>query len=381
MPNRTGRTSVKRGRHSKGVRLWLRRRAGRDAVWVIRDGGSEHGTGCGERDRGAAETALNAYLASAYAPPTGPATPAALAIADVLNLYLTERAPKVASPDFLVYNVAPLLRHWRLATLADIRGATCEAYLVKRLADGVKLATARHELGTLRAAIHHYHAWHGPLSAVPVVILPPLPPPRDRCLTRAEAAGLLRAALRTPKCRHLARYLLLGWYTGTRSGALLKLRWLPSLDGGHIDVDGGVIYRRPRGAADTAKRRPSVRIPEHLLPHLRRWRDHDSALGISHVMHYGGRGIASVNNSFPAIRAAAGLGADVVPHTLRHTCATWLMQQNAPYHEISGFLGMSMKMLEDVYGHHRPDHQANVTKRRTRPSLPQKLNANARAKP
>ena len=46
----------------------------------------------------------------------------------------------------------------------------------------------------------------------------------------------------------------------------------------------------------------------------------------------------------------------VTPHTLRHTAATWLMQNGVPMWEAAGFLGMSKEILEKTYGHHHPDH-------------------------
>ena len=64
---------------------------------------------------------------------------------------------------------------------------------------------------------------------------------------------------------------------------------------------------------------------------------------------------------------AAGLelhGPDKVTlHILRHTRATWMMQRGVPIWQAAGFLGMTVKTLESVYGHHSPDHQeqaANV---------------------
>lgn len=51
-----------------------------------------------------------------------------------------------------------------------------------------------------------------------------------------------------------------------------------------------------------------------------------------------------------------GGGSMVVPHTLWHTAATWLMQRGAPAWEAAGYLGMSTEMIEQVYGHHTPEH-------------------------
>jgi hypothetical protein len=38
------------------------------------------------------------------------------------------------------------------------------------------------------------------------------------------------------------------------------------------------------------------------------------------------------------------------------TAATWLMQRGVPIWEAAGFLGMSPEVLQQVYGHHHPDH-------------------------
>src|ERR1019366_5116682 len=52
----------------------------------------------------------------------------------------------------------------------------------------------------------------------------------------------------------------------------------------------------------------------------------------------------------------AGLSGNVTPHTLRHTAATWLMQSGTDRWQAAGYLGMSVEMLEKVYGHHHPDY-------------------------
>lgn len=279
-------------------------------------------------------------------------------IADVMTLYLRERAPEVARPDFLATTATPILGWWGSRTLADIKGQTCRDYVAWRTGQGVSEATARHDLKTLRAAINHYHAEHGPLPALPVVTMPAVPEPRDRWLTRAEAARLINAARRLPRAHHLARMILIGLYTGTRSGAVMRLRWLPSTDAGWIDLDREVMHRRGRGEKVTAKRQPPVRLPPRLIAHLRRWRAADMAIGVSHVVHWQGEGITKLRRSWQTARTRAGLGDDVVPHTLRHTAATWLMQSGeVSIAEAAGFLGMTAATLEAVYGHHHPDFQ------------------------
>ncbi|WP_147707025.1 tyrosine-type recombinase/integrase [Microvirga massiliensis] len=64
-------------------------------------------------------------------------------------------------------------------------------------------------------------------------------------------------------------------------------------------------------------------MPARLLTHLRRWK----RLGISktYVVEHNGKLVGEVNKGFGVIVTKAGLGPDVTPHVLRHTCATWLM--------------------------------------------------------
>ncbi len=52
----------------------------------------------------------------------------------------------------------------------------------------------------------------------------------------------------------------------------------------------------------------------------------------------------------------AALDGKVTPHTLRHTAATWLMQNGVEIWQAAGYLGMSEETLRKVYGHHHPDY-------------------------
>ena len=75
-----------------------------------------------------------------------------------------------------------------------------------------------------------------------------------------------------------------------------------------------------------------------------------------HFVEYNGEAVASVKTAFKRAVKLAGLPGKVSPHTLRHTAATWLMQAGADRWQAAGYLGMSVEMLDRVYGHHHPDH-------------------------
>jgi integrase len=190
---------------------------------------------------------------------------------------------------------------------------------------------------------------------MPLFWKPQLNPPKERWLTRPEAARLLWAARRY---QHLRRFILLGLYTGSRPGVILSLRW------SQIDFRAGVMSRTPAGKSQDAKKRaPKVRLGFRIMAHLRRWKRLDGheqvVCHFTDRWHPGAREVAEPHAAWDKVIEAAELPG-VTRHTLRHTRATWMMQKGVPIWEAAGFLGMSVKTLEKVYGHHSPEHQENA---------------------
>lgn len=269
-------------------------------------------------------------------------------------LYHEAKSASVARPRDLDHAIERLNDFWGDKPVSHIRGDSCRLYAKRRKT----AAGARKDLEVLRAAVNHYHGEYG-LDVLPRFTMPGKSLPRERWLTRAEAAALLRAAMRGYRTRHLARFILIGLYTGTRPGAILALQWMPNTQGGWIDLEKGVMHRRAQGERVARnKLKPPVRIPPRLMAHLQRWKRKDK--GLRYVVHFRGRPIIKMNKAFRAIRKGAKLDANVVPHTLRHTRATWLMQAGVEIWEASGSLGMTEHTLQTVYGHHHPDWQKNA---------------------
>ena len=361
-------------RRAKGARLYIRQRRGREAVWVILDGEKELSTGCGADDRGRAEKALAEYIGKKHKPDWQNSHPAEVAVADVLAYYGANRAPELAHPELVGYHLVPLLKHFGESTCWQINAETCKAYVERRksgeLGRAVKDGTARRELVTLSAALtfaYDQRKMSQPIS----VSLPKELEPRRRWLRRSEAASLIAGALgitatafdiksRRPvkwakmfqPSYHVARFILIGLYTGTRHEANLNMRWGVNSKGGWFDLEQQVMYRRGEGEVDTNKRRVPAPIPDKLLPHLMRWR----RMTVAGPVEYAGRLIAKERKGWDRARELAGLGDDVTPHTLKHTCITWLLQNRVPIWEVAGFVGTSEKVIRDTYGHHSPDH-------------------------
>ena len=362
-------------RPSKGARLWLRpprRKAGRlvaKAVWIIIDGKRHIATGCLKEQAGEAEKRLAAYIAEKYRPPRRIRDIDQIDIADVLSIYLEDCGSRLADPPKLERCITRLNDYWGGKKLSEVSTAECTAYTRSR----GKIGGARADLEMLRAAINH-HAKENLHHASVRVALPPKGPARDRWLTRNEAARLIwacwryrekqiihrgtkkgqRIETRRRPLRHLARFILIGLYTGTRASAIGSAS--PYRDSGHsfVDLEEGIFHRLPIGRRSTKKRQTPAPIPVRLLAHMKRWVSR--GLVTSHFVEWNGAPVKSVKTGFEHAVVLAGLSGKVIPHTLRHTAATWLMQRGVPIWQAAGYLGMSVLTLERNYAHHHPDY-------------------------
>ncbi len=150
-------------RRSKGARLWLRKRRGRAAQWVILDHGREIRTNAGQSDIGAAESALADYLARKRRPDFGDGHPIRVLIADVLADYGENHGPTTSQPELIGAAISKLLEFFGDQTVAAITSAACKKYVQWRVrqfnarakvkAKPIKSSTARRELVVLGAAL------------------------------------------------------------------------------------------------------------------------------------------------------------------------------------------------------------------------------------
>jgi integrase len=248
----------------------------------------------------------------------------------------------------------------------------------KRIVARDRPTKGRHGPGQKQRALGvrrlNHHAKEGFHRGVVRVSLPPKGEARDRWLTRKEAAALIwhcwryrekqtihsgkskGTPVRTDRrpLRHIARFILLGLYTGTRAGAIASASPYAEPGRSYVDLERGIFYRKPIGKRATKKRQTPAPIPARLLVHLRRWRER--RLFASCFVEFNGKPVSSVKKGFKRAVELAQLTGKVTPHTLRHTAATWLMQRGVPIWEAAGFLGMSPEVLENTYGHHHPDY-------------------------
>lgn len=351
-------------RRARGPYLcWRGPKPGRSGVWTIRwsESGRSFERSTGSEDRGEAEAAL-AELIGSRRRIAGPRDPSQFPIAAALDVYAKEHGPEIARPDRIAHAMMHLVSFFASCMVSDVTGETCAAYIRARSRSA---GTVRRELGVLRAAINHC-VRRGVLTRPVHVFLPPKPDGRDKWLTREEVAALVRAARRDPRARlHLPLFILMAVYIGARKGALLDLRWT------QVDLERGTINLNPAGRAQTTKRRPVLPIPRklHLLLRLARRRGSD----LGYVINLDGHKIGDIKRSFATACIKAGLAKTVghrtledgtqepirkptvSPHTLRHTCGTWMAQRGVPLWEVAGWLGHSHERTTELYAHHHPD--------------------------
>lgn len=363
-------------RRREPPRLWLRSRAGRASVYVILDGGLEVSTGCGPDRRREAEEAFSRYLAAKHEPDFADGDPRHIHVSDCLTYYLENLRDDHQGPE--ATHIAWLVDHFGDLTCSKVNADSCRSYVHARTSGTlgkrpVVMATARRELDTLGAALNY--AWKAGKMNRPIAVMKPEVDEREaRWLSRDEAARLIYGALGfTPKAfhtggrvrsyirvakpnYHVARFILVALYTATRHAAVLGLRWERNPRSGSVDLKEGRLYRRGTNERETRKRRRPCPIPNRLLPHLHRWR----RMTISGPCEYAGQIIQRQKTGFEAARRLSGLGSDVTPHTLKHTCITWMLQAGVPIWEVAGFTSTSAKLIEARYGHHCPNHMENA---------------------
>lgn len=108
--------------------------------------------------------------------------------------------------------------------------------------------------------------------------------------------------------RHVARFVLVGLYSGTRSAAICSASFQPAIGREYVDVDCGVFHCRAKGVAkETNKRQPPAPISDRLLAHLRRWKrlggtdaGERMGIGVHAVVEWNGEAVKSLKKSFAA---------------------------------------------------------------------------------
>ena len=273
--------------------------------------------------------------------------------------WLTENRRRLRPQTWARYEV--LARHQLVPVLGDILLADLRPPHIRRLHTGL------HEAGLSTTTQRHAHVMLGtalqaaverglmPSNPVRAVRAPRLAAHEKTILSREEAARLIEASQGD---RYHALYVL-ALTTGMRGGELLALRWRDvDLDHARLTVNGTVVHtldgRLDVQQPKTMSGRRTIQLSRVAVTALR------AMLGSSDLVFPSpGGGLLSTQellaHHFRALVRRAGCPRATTMHSLRHTCATHLLEDGVPAHVVSRMLGhASVAITLSIYAHVTP---------------------------
>jgi integrase len=210
-----------------------------------------------------------------------------------------------------------------------------------RLGEGVSNATVNRTLEVLRAILRKcVNEWEW-LDKAPQVRMLKEPTRRIRFLTREEAQRLLS---KLPE--HLAEMAAFSLATGLRRANVTGLQW------SQVDLVRRLAWIHP----DQAKARKEIAVPlnaEAVVIIRRQVGKH-----ATHVFSFRGKPIIQVSTKawYDALQKA-GIE-DFRWHDLRHTWASWHVQQGTPLHALQELGGWESAEMVRRYAHLTAEHLA-----------------------
>ncbi len=221
-----------------------------------------------------------------------------------------------------------------------------DRYKVTRLADKVSGVTVNVELRGLRAVMNVALRWklvsENPFAKVELVRVPDVPPV---FLTKAHFQKLVSLI----KEGWLRDVVFFAVSTGMRRGEILNLRWEQiDLPRRLIHVQSNPTFKTKQGKRRTlplnevAFQLLSNRVGRSASPYV--FTARDEKVAESYLSH-----------SFKDYARLAGLSERVHFHSLRHTFASWLVQDGVSLYEVQKLLGHSNIAVTQVYSHLQPE--------------------------
>ena len=268
---------------------------------------------------------------------------------ELMVRYIQATRDEMRSPERVGYAVKRLQPFFTGKVLERLRRGDISGYIEKRKRDGVGPATINRELDMLSAAINYARKrwdWemNNPVSGMSLRE----PEGRLRWISRAEADVLIREAESDSRSPHLADFIRLALNTGFRKNEMLKLSW------DRVDLRDNRLFLEPEHTK-SGKRRVVPLNEEARRAMLGRARFRaEFCPGSPWVFaHKNGGRVQYMQNGFQGACKRAGIDQFRV-HDLRHTCASWMVQQGVPLLEVRDVLGHSSIEMTERYAHLAP---------------------------
>ena len=225
----------------------------------------------------------------------------------------------------------PLLRTTKLT---DIDRELIESIAKKKETENVSLTTVNRILELIRAILNRAHKEWGWLDKPPIIRMRKIENKRIRWLTKQEANRLLKEL--PPHLQDMAAFTLA---TGLRESNVTQLKWSEI----HLDKKHALI------PADESKSKRPIPVPlnKQAISILK------AQMGKSptFVFTYKGNPVNRCNNhAWRKALKRAGID-DFRWHDLRHTWASWHVQNGTPLHELQQLGGWANYEMVLRYAH------------------------------
>lgn len=262
--------------------------------------------------------------------------------------WLNETSHK-ATHEMDKYHLRWLDAHLGDLTLDDITRDVIDRIKQAKKDQGASNATVNRMLSVPRAILRRAELDWEWLNHAPKVRLLPEPRRRVRWLHQEEAERLIAELPKHLKA--MARFTLA---TGLRQGNVKGLRW------SQVDLDRRIAWIH----ADQAKARKAIAVP--LNAEAMKVLQSQLGKNPSYVFTYGGRPVKQVNTkAWKAALRRAGIK-DFRWHDLRHTWASWHVQQGTPLHVLQELGGWETVDMVRRYAHLAAEHTAQYAERVSR---------------
>lgn len=269
---------------------------------------------------------------------------------DLMVRYIEATRDDMRSPERVGFAVKRLQPFFTGKTLERLKRADVSMYIDQRKRAGVGPATINRELDMLSAAINYARKrwdWdiNNPCSGMSLRE----PEGRLRWISRDEADALICEAEKDKKSPHLADFVRLALNTGCRKSELLELSW------DRVDLRGGLIYLE--GQHTKSGKRRAVPLNEEARKAMlgrARFRAEFCPGSLWVFAHKDGERVKYMQNGFQSACKRAGIE-QLRVHDLRHTCASWMVQQGASLMEVRDVLGHSSIEMTERYAHQAPE--------------------------
>lgn len=252
---------------------------------------------------------------------------------DAVVRYVEETSHKASQVSDL-YHLRWLDKFLNGVELQAINRDFLEKILKAKQAEGVANSTVNRVLevvrGLLRKACNEWE-W---IDRVPTVRMLPEPKKRVRWITRNEADRLVNAL---PS--HLADIVRFSLETGLRRSNVTGLQW------SQVDLVRRMAWIHP----DQAKARKAIPVPLSTVAVLTLRKQ--IGKHASHVFTYHGKTITQVNTKkWHKVLKEVGIE-NFRWHDLRHTWASWHIQEGTPQHILQELGGWSSPEMVQKYAH------------------------------